>query len=112
MTPSTQPGGKPTPPQDGIASSHQLIQIDGHNRYCDLQLERTGNVPLPHTEDPFIDDLGYGAAIHVVSTNITHRLTWRILTWIMEGLWGFLVEGERNVVRELEGALTLSSPSR
>lgn len=102
MTPSTQPGGKSTPPEHERAPSHWLMQIDGHDRYCHQQLERTGDGPLPHTEDPFNDDLGYGAAIHVVSTSLYHRLTWQILTWIMKGLWGFLIEGERNVVRELE----------
>ncbi|CAF9924927.1 hypothetical protein IMSHALPRED_006329 [Imshaugia aleurites] len=69
--------------------------IDAARRYCNLQLERSGDVPLPLTEDPFHDDLGYGAAIHVVSTKPRNRLTWGILKGVMQGLWEFLVEQGR-----------------
>ena len=62
-------------------------------------------MPLPITEDPFNDDLGYGAAIHVVSTNVRNRLTWSILKDIMQGLWNFLVDANRYLVRELETRL-------
>ena len=101
MIPSTQPGGKPTLP-DIIRS-----MVDDCNSYCGLQIERSGDVPLPQTEDPFDDDLGYGAAIHVVSTNIHHRLTWGILKSIMQGLWDFLIEGRRYLVRKPEETLFL-----
>ena len=60
-------------------------------------------MPLPSTEDPFDDDLGYGAAIHVVSTNVRHRLTWGILNAVMQGLWDFLIEGRRFLVCEPGG---------
>lgn len=66
--------------------------------YCELQIERSGDVILPPTEDPFDDDLGYGAAIHVVSTRPKHRITWGILRGIMQGLWGFLVMQEKYLV--------------
>lgn len=57
-------------------------------------------MPLPQSEDPFDDDLGYGAAVHVVSTRPRHRLTWRILRGIMQGLWDVLVEQGRYLVCE------------
>lgn len=56
-------------------------------------------MPLPLTEDPFHDDLGYGAAIHVVSIKPRRRITWGILKGIVQGLWNFLVEEGRFVVR-------------
>ena len=72
---------------------------DCRYRYCSLQIERCGDVTLPHTEDPFDDDLGYGAAIHVVSTNPKNRLTWGILNDTIQGLWDILVEANRYQVR-------------
>ncbi|CAD6579415.1 MAG: hypothetical protein ASARMPRED_009124 [Alectoria sarmentosa] len=66
--------------------------IDAALKYCEAQLESSGDVPLPLTEDPFNDDLGYGAAIQVVSTKPHHRMTWGILKGVIQGLWNFLVE--------------------
>ena len=63
---------------------------------------RSGDVPLPLTEDPFHDDLGYGAAIHVVSIKPRHRITWGILKGILQGLWYVLVHEGRYVVRTHE----------
>lgn len=73
----------------------------GCNSYCEVQIQRSGDGPLPITEDPFDDDLGYGAAIHVVSTNVRFRLTWGILMGILQGLWDFLVDANRYLVSEL-----------
>ena len=78
-----------------------LTLADGRNRYCELQIQHSGDVPLPATEDPFDDDLGYGAAICVVSTNVRYRLTWGILMGVLQGLWDFLVDANRYLVSEL-----------
>ncbi|KAF6239719.1 hypothetical protein HO173_002265 [Letharia columbiana] len=82
---------------DEVAMQHT---IDAARNYCNLQLEKSGDVPLPQTEDPFHDDLGYGAAIHVVSTKPRHRITWKILKGIIQGLWNFLVEEGRYMEAE------------
>lgn len=74
--------------------------INAAENYCNLQIQRSGDVPLPLTEDPFHDDLGYGAAIHVVSTKPRHRITWGILKGTVQGLWNFLVEESRYVEAE------------
>lgn len=66
-----------------------------------MEIARSGDMPLPTTEDPFEDDLGYGAAIHVVSTDPRHRLTWLILKGIMQGLYDFLIAQGRFVVSAL-----------
>ena len=58
----------------------------------------SGDVTLPQTEDPFDDNLGYGAAIYVVSTQPHHRITWAILTGIIEGLWNHLIEEDNYFV--------------
>lgn len=58
-------------------------------------------MPLPLTEDPFVDDLGYGAAITVVSTKPHHPITWLVLKGVMQGLRGFLVEEGRFMVSEV-----------
>ena len=58
-------------------------------------------MPLPQSEDPFDDDLGYGAAIFIVSVKPRHRITWGILKGITQGLWNFLVEEGRYMVCEL-----------
>lgn len=58
-------------------------------------------MPLPIAEDPFEDDLGYGAVIHVVSTNVRFRLTWGILVGILQGLWDVLVDANRYQVSKL-----------
>ena len=73
----------------------------GCNSYCELKILTSGDGILPVTEDPFDDDLGYGAAIHVVSTNVRFRLTWGILMGILQGLWDFLVVADRYLVSEL-----------
>ena len=65
-------------------------------------------MPLPITEDPFDDDLGYGAAIHVVSTNVRYRLTWGIMMGILQGLWDILVDANRYLVSELQGTFILT----
>ena len=75
-----------------------------------MQIQKSGDVPLPRIEDPFHDDLGYGVAIHVVSTNIHHRLTWRILGGSMQGLWDILVEGNRYKVCERPRTCILIGP--
>ena len=59
--------------------------------YCEQHLEQKGDGPLPRSEDPFHEDLGYGAAITVVSVRLDHRLTWSILKETMDGLWDVLV---------------------
>lgn len=56
-------------------------------------------MPLPRTEDPFRDDLGYGAAIFIASVKVRDRITWGILKGITQGLWNFLVEEGRYMVR-------------
>ena len=66
-------------------------------------------MPLPITEDPFNDDLGYGAAIHIVSTDVRYRLTWGILMGILQGLWDFLVVANRYLVSELQLMLILTA---
>ena len=76
--------------------------INSARTYCDQQLEHGGDRPLPRSEDPFHEDLGYGAAIDVVSSRPDHRLTWGILKDAMEGLWGFLVIGGRYVECEYD----------
>ena len=60
-------------------------------------------MPLPRTEDPFEDDLGYGTAIYVVSTMPFHRITWGILKGILQGLQDFLVDQGRFMVRKPKG---------
>ena len=57
-------------------------------------------MPLPLSEDPFDDDLGYGAAIFIVSVKPRDRLTWGILKGIIQGLWNFLVVDGRYMVCE------------
>ena len=66
--------------------------------YCEMQFEHSGDILIPLSEDPFHDDMGYGAAIHVVSTNVQYRLTWGILKGVMKGLWDFLVVMDRYLV--------------
>ena len=63
--------------------------------YCEEQLERKGDSPLPRSHDPFREDLGYGAAIDVFSVRPNHRLTWGILKDAMDGLWEFMVVDSR-----------------
>lgn len=60
--------------------------------YCE---ERRGDDPLPTSHDHFREDLGYGAAIDIVSARPDHRLTWGMLKDTMDGLWEFLVVGGR-----------------
>lgn len=83
--------------EDGIRST-----VNSARSYCEQQIEREGDGPLPRTEDPFHEDLGYGAAIDVVSSRPDHRLTWGILKNAMDGLWGFLVEEGRYVESEFD----------
>ena len=71
--------------------------INSARTYCEQQLGRGGDRPLPRSEEPFHEDLGYGAAIDVVSSRPDHRLTWGILKDAMEGLWDFLVTQGRYV---------------
>ncbi|KAL9065956.1 MAG: hypothetical protein Q9161_007871 [Pseudevernia consocians] len=65
--------------------------VNSARTYCEQQLQHEGDGPLPISEDPFHENLGYGAAINVVSSRPDHRLTWGILKDAMNGLWGFLV---------------------
>lgn len=76
--------------------------INSARTYCEQQLEREGDGPLPISEDPFHEDLGYGAVIDVVSSRPDHRLTWSILRDAMDGLWGFLVLEGRYVESEFD----------
>ena len=73
-------------------------------------MEQEGDGPLPRSEEPFHEDLGYGAVIEVVSSRPDHRLTWGILKDAMNGLWEFLVIDGRYVESEFDiyhGALDL-----
>ena len=70
--------------------------------YCEQQLEQEGDSPLPRSEDPFHEDLGFGAAIDVVSARPDHRMTWGILKNAMDGLREFLVEDGRYVECEFD----------
>lgn len=84
--------------------------INSARTYCEQQLEQGGDSQLPRNEDPFHEDLGYGAAINVVSSRPDHRLTWGILKDAMDGLWEFLVVEGRYVESEFDiyhGALDL-----
>lgn len=84
--------------------------INSARDYCEQQLEQEGDVPLPRSEEPFHEDLGYGAAIEVASSRPDHRLTWSILEDAMNGLWDFLVIEDRSVESEFyihHGALGL-----
>ncbi len=76
--------------------------VNSARTYCEQQLEHEGDGPLPISEDPFREDLGYGAAIEVVSSRPDHRLTWGILKDAMDGLWEFLVVQGRYVECEFE----------
>lgn len=70
--------------------------------YCEEQLEQGGDGPLPRKQDLFHEDLGYGAAINVVSARPDRRLTWGILKDAMEGLWEFLIVESRFVESEFD----------
>ena len=72
--------------EEGIRST-----IISARSYCAQHLAQKGDVPLPSSEDPFHEDLGYGAAINVVSVKPDHPLTWGILKNTMDGLWEFLI---------------------
>ena len=83
--------------------------------YCEGELERRGDEPLPRSHDPFREDLGYGAAIDVFSARPDHRLTWGILKDTMDGLWEFLVVNGRSQESEFDiyhGALDLVGRGR
>lgn len=79
-----------------------LSTINSARNFCEQQLEHWGDGPLPRSEDPFHEDLGYGAAIDVVSSRPDYRLTWGILRDAMDGLWGFLVLEGRYVESEFD----------
>ena len=84
--------------------------INSAHDYCEQELEQGGDDPLPRRQDPFHEDLGYGAAIDVVSTAPDRCLTWGILRDAMDGLWEFLVVEGRYVESEFlicHGALGL-----
>ena len=102
-----QPKSEPTPPYDRAAG---LKSANGRASYCKLQLQRSGDVPLSISEDPFDDDLGYGAAIHIVSTNVKSRLTWGILMAVLQGLWDFLVAANSFKESDLQGTFVLNAP--
>ena len=76
--------------------------IDSGRDYCEQQLEKEGDGPLPPYEEPFTEDLGYGTAITVFSSRPDRRLTWSIVKDAMEGLWTFLVIDSRYVESEFE----------
>ena len=76
--------------------------INSARTYCEQQLEQGGDRPLPRSEEPFYEDLGYGAAIDVVSSRPDYRLTWGILKDAMDGLWDFLVIEGRYVECEFD----------
>ena len=84
--------------------------INSARDYCEQQIEQEGDGPLPASEEPFHEDLGYGAAIDVVSSRPDYRLTWGIMKDAMNGLWEFLVVEGRSVESEFDiyhGALDL-----
>ena len=84
--------------------------INSARAYCEQHLEQGGDGPLPRSEDPFHEDLGYGAAIDIVSARPDHRLTWGMVKNAMDGLWEFLVVEGRYVESEFDichGALDL-----
>ena len=79
-----------------------ISTINSARDYCEQQLVQKGDGPLPRNEDPFHEDLAYGAAIDVLSSQPNHRLTWGILKDSMEGLWEFLVVDGRFVESEFD----------
>ena len=84
--------------------------INSARAYCEQHLEQGRDRPLPRSEDPFHEDLGYGAAIDIVSARPDHRLTWGMVKNAMDGLWEFLVVEGRYVESEFDichGALDL-----
>ena len=70
--------------------------------YCERQLEREGDIPLPVSQEIFHEDLGYGAAINVVPSRPKYGITWGILKDAMDGLWEFLVEENRYVESDFD----------
>lgn len=76
--------------------------INSARDYCEQQLEHGGDSPLPRSETPFHEDLGYGAAINVVPARPDVHLTWGILKNAMNGLWDFLVIESRDVESDFE----------
>lgn len=89
--------------------------VNSARTYCEQQLQHEGDGPLPISEDPFREDLGYGAEIEVVSSRPDHRLTWGILKDAMDGLWEFLVVEGRYVECEFDicyGSLDLVGRGR
>ncbi|KAL2052772.1 hypothetical protein ABVK25_007012 [Lepraria finkii] len=57
---------------------------------------------LDPSNDPFEEDLGYGAKIRVVSVRPDNRMTWEILQDTMQGLWNFLVVDRHHVEADFE----------
>lgn len=80
-----------------LAPTYRTPWLDkaDHDSYCDLQIEMSGDGPLPQTEQPFHDDLGYGASIYVVAVKPRRPITWVLLKGIIQGLWDVLVVGGR-----------------
>ncbi len=62
-------------------------------RYCDYHVDAGSRGPLPWDEDPFIEDLGWGARITIMSARPAHRITWKVLLETMRGLWDYLIQG-------------------
>lgn len=75
--------------------------ISSAYKYCDLMAEQGGGA-LPYDEDPFLEDLGYGAEITAVSARPDLRLTWEILKCAMQGLWNYLIIGSHFMEAEFE----------
>lgn len=76
--------------------------VNSARAYCEQQLEQGGDGPLPRDEEPFHEDLGYGAVIRVVPSRPDHRLTWGVVKDAMDGLWQFLVVEGRYVESEFD----------
>ena len=75
--------------------------INAAKVFCQAQIDAGGST-LPRDEDPFKDDLGYGAAITVASVKPNSPLTWEILKNVMQGLWNYLIIDGRYVEAEFD----------
>ena len=85
-----------------IDSNSMRNTVRSARRYCKAQVEAGSEGPLPWDEDPFVEDLGWGAAINVISARPDHRLTWQLLEDITQGLWNYLILDEHFLEAEFE----------
>ena len=85
-----------------INSTSMTNTIRSARHYCVQQIEAGSEGPLPLDEDPFLENLGWGAAVLVMSAQPDHRLTWQLLADTMEGLWNYLIIDKHFVEAEFE----------